>query len=102
MRLNGVIYNMSDAEGKSNYAYVGFWRLFFNNKTSFFSIPLNIVPCVVLPLLFTEAADGHPPPRVRPPALGLRKGGQKGPRFRTGRQKCPLPDNALAKTEASL
>ena len=45
---------MSGAKGKSNYAYVGFWRLFFNNKTSFVSIPLNIVLYVVLFRLFAK------------------------------------------------
>ena len=54
MRLNGNIYNMSGAKGKSNYAYVGICRPFFNNKTSFVSIPLNIVLYVVLSRLFAK------------------------------------------------
>ncbi|QNB43011.1 hypothetical protein HXS70_03600 [Akkermansia muciniphila] len=54
MRLNGNIYNMSGAKGKSNYAYVGICRPFFNNKTSFVSIPLNIVLYVVLFRLFAK------------------------------------------------
>ena len=54
MRLNGNIYNMSGAKGKSNYANVGICRPFFNNKTSFVSIPLNIVLYVVLSRLFAK------------------------------------------------
>ena len=54
VRLNGNIYNMSGAKGKSNYAYVGICRPFFNNKTSFVSIPLNIVLYVVLSRLFAK------------------------------------------------
>ena len=54
MRLNGNIYNMSGAKGKSNYAYVGICRPFFNNKTSFVSIPLIIVLYVVLSRLFAK------------------------------------------------
>ncbi|PNC55041.1 hypothetical protein CXU06_00720 [Akkermansia muciniphila] len=45
---------MSGAKGKSNYAYVGICRPFFNNKTSFVSIPLNIVLYVVLFRLFAK------------------------------------------------
>ena len=57
MRLNGNIYNMSGAKGKSNYAYVGICRPFFNNKTSFVSIPLNIVFYVVLSRLFANRPE---------------------------------------------
>ena len=57
MRLNGNIYNMSGAKGKSNYAYVGICRPFFNNKTSFVSIPLNIVLYVVLSRLFAKRPE---------------------------------------------
>ena len=57
MRLNGNIYNMSGAKGKSNYAYVGICRPFFNNKTSFVSIPLNIVLYVVLSRLFAKLPE---------------------------------------------
>jgi hypothetical protein len=45
---------MSGAKGKSNYAYVGLCRPFFNNKTSFVSIPLDIVLYVVLSKLFAK------------------------------------------------
>ena len=57
MRLNGNIYNMSGAKGKGNYAYVGICRPFFNNKTSFVSIPLNIVLYVVLSRLFAKRPE---------------------------------------------
>ena len=57
MRLNGNIYNMSGAKGKSNYAYVGLCRSFFNNKTSFVSIPLDIVLYVVLSKLFAKRPE---------------------------------------------
>ena len=98
MRLNGVIYNMSDAEGKSNYAYVGFWRLFFNNKTSFVSIPLNIVLYVVLSRLFAKRPEYWG--RCRHPAS--EKGGEEPSGQNRLPKMSPLPDNALAKTEASL
>jgi len=48
---------MSGAKGKSNYAYVGICRPFFNNKTSFVSIPLNIVLYVVLSRLFAKRPE---------------------------------------------
>ena len=98
MRLNGVIYNMSDAEGKSNYAYVGFWRLFFNNKTSFVSIPLNIVLYVVLFRLFAKRLKYWG--MFRHPAS--EKGGEEPSGQNRPPKMSPLPDNALAKTEASL
>ncbi|WP_094136668.1 hypothetical protein [Akkermansia muciniphila] len=64
---------MSDAKGKSNYAYVGFCGSFFNNKTSFFSIPLNIVFYVVLSGLFARAAGrpGRVPDQPRLPKMLL-------------------------------
>lgn len=70
---------MSDSEGKSNYAYVGFWRLFFNNKTSFFSIPLNIVPCVVLRSFLQRLRTGIHPRGCVPRRLDSGKEGKKVP-----------------------
>jgi len=77
---------MSVAKGKSNYAYVGICRPFFNNKTSFVSIPLNIVLYVVLPRLFAKRPEYWG--MFRHPAS--EKGGGRNLRVKTGRQKCPL------------
>ncbi|AYR31397.1 hypothetical protein CUC01_02915 [Akkermansia muciniphila] len=76
---------MSGAKGKSNYAYVGICRPFFNNKTSFVSIPLNIVLYVVLSRLFAKRPEYWG--MFRHPAS--EKGG-RNLRVKTGRQKCPL------------
>ena len=98
MRLNGNIYNMSGAKGKSNYAYVGLCRPFFNNKTSFVSIPLDIVLYVVLSKLFAKRPEYWG--MFRHPAS--EKGGKEPSGQNRPPKMSPLPDNALAKTEASL
>jgi hypothetical protein len=77
---------MSGAKGKSNYAYVGICRPFFNNKTSFVSIPLNIVLYVVLSRLFAKRPEYWG--MFRHPAS--EKGGGRNLRVKTGCQKCPL------------
>lgn len=77
---------MSGAKGKSNYAYVGLCRPFFNNKTSFVSIPLDIVLYVVLSKLFAKRPEYWG--MFRHPAS--EKGGEGTFGSKPAAKKCPL------------